>query len=65
MSHEASYTCAMYPTDTLATCVLGDGVFLDVLCREHSADIKLTPTDARALAEWLLDAADEAEANIE
>lgn len=55
--------CSQNPKhDSMDGAVIGDGVFLDIKLVDKSADIKLSPDDARALAEWLEQAADEADA---
>lgn len=54
--------CSQNPAhDSMDGTVIADGVFLDVKQQGRNADIKLSATDARALADWLNDAADEAE----
>lgn len=62
MSLESSFKCAQIRTDSLEAAVVCGGVFLDIQHLNTHHDIKLTPDDARALAEWLSAAADEAEA---
>lgn len=55
--------CRMHPDDTLEATVTYDGVFLDVrhCSNGQHCDIKLSPTQARELAQWLEQAATEAE----
>lgn len=57
--------CERAAGDTLVCDVVGTGVFLDISCREHTADVALSPEKARELAEWLSEAALAAEANEE
>lgn len=54
--------CAQASGDVLVADVVGNGVFLDITCKGASKDVKLSPEKARELAEWLNDAALEAEA---
>lgn len=54
--------CAMHSSDVLEATVSGNGVFIDIQQPTQHCDLKLTPTQAHELAEWLEQAALEAEA---
>jgi len=53
--------CAMHSNDVLEATVSGGGVFFDIQQPAQHCDLKLTSTQARELAEWLVQAALEAE----
>lgn len=57
---DLNLNCAMHSTDVLEATVCG-GIFIDIQHPAQHCDLKLTPTQARELAEWLEQAALEAE----